>query len=38
MSEGGLSDRYSPKAISVGDIQTSSHGGNIPLGGTNYPL
>ena len=26
----------SPKAISVGDIQTSSLDGNIPLGGTNY--
>ena len=37
MSEGGLSDRYSPKAIFTGDIQTSSHDGNIPLGGTNYP-
>ena len=37
MSEGGLSDRFSPKAISVGDIQTSSHDGIIPLGGTNYP-
>ena len=37
MSEGGLNDRYSPKAISVGDIQTSSHDGNIPLGGTSYP-
>ena len=37
MLEGGLSDRYSPKVISVGDIQTSSHDGNIPLGGTNYP-
>ena len=38
MSEGGHSDRYSPKVISVGDIQTSSCDGNIPLGGTNYPL
>ena len=38
MSEGGLSDRYSPKAISVGDIQMSSCDGNIPLGGNNYPL
>ena len=37
MSEGGLSDRYSPKAIFVGGIQTLSHDGNIPLGGTNYP-
>ena len=37
MSEGGLSDRYSPKVISAGDIQTSSHDGNIPLGGANYP-
>ena len=37
MSEGGLSDRYSPKAIFAGDIQMSSHNGNIPLGGTNYP-
>ena len=24
MSEGGLSDRYSPKAIFVGGVQTSS--------------
>ena len=38
MSEGGISDRYSPKGISAGDIQTSSCDGNIPLGGTNYPL
>ena len=38
MSEGGLSDRYSPTAIYVGDIQMSSHDGNIPSGGTNYPL
>ena len=38
MSEGGLSDRYSPKVISVGDIQMSSRDGNIPSGGTNYPL
>ena len=38
MSEGGISDRYSPKVISAGDIQTSSHDGNIPSGGTNYPL
>ena len=37
MSEGGLSDRYSPKAIFVGGVQTSSHDGNIPSGGTNYP-
>ena len=37
MSESGLSDRYSPKVISVGDIQMSSRDGNIPLGGTNYP-
>ena len=37
MSEGGLSDRYSPKVISAGDIQTSSCDGNIPSGGTNYP-
>ena len=36
MSEGGLSDRYSPKVISVLDIQTSSHDGNIPSGGANY--
>ena len=27
----------STKVISAGDIQTSSHDGNIPLGGTNYP-
>ena len=37
MSEGGHSDWYSPKVISVGDIQTSCCDGNIPLGGTNYP-
>ena len=37
MLEGGLNDRYSPKVISVGGIQMSSHDGNIPLGGTNYP-
>ena len=37
MSEGGLSDRYSPKSIFVGDIQTSSRDSNIPLGGTNFP-
>ena len=37
MSEGGLSDRYSPKALFVGGVQTSSHDGNIPFGGTNYP-
>ena len=38
MSEGGLSDRYSPKVISAGDIQTSSRNGNIPSGGINYPI
>ena len=37
MSEGGLSDSYSPKVISMGDIKTSSCDGNIPSGGTNYP-
>ena len=37
ISEGGLSDRYSPKAIFVGGVQTSSQDGNIPSGGTNYP-
>ena len=37
MLEGGLSDRYSPKAIFVGDIQMSSEDGNIPFVGTNYP-
>ena len=37
MSEGGLSDRYSQKAIFVGSVQTSSRDGNIPLGGTDYP-
>ena len=36
MSEGGHSDRYSPKVISAGDLQTSSRDGNIPLGGINY--
>ena len=37
MSEGELSDRYSPKAIFAGGVQTSSHDGNIPSGSTNYP-
>ena len=37
MSEGGLSDRYSPKAIFVGSVQMSSRDGNVPLGGVNYP-
>ena len=37
MSEGGLSDRYSPKAIFVGSVQMSSHDGNVPSGGINYP-
>ena len=37
MSEGGLSDRYLPKAIFVGGVQMSSHDGNVPLGGINYP-
>ena len=37
MSEGGLSDRYSPKAIFAGSVQMSSHDGNVPLGGINYP-
>ena len=37
MSEGGLSERYSPKVTSMGDIQTSPHDGNIALGGTDYP-
>ena len=37
MSEGGLSDRYSPKAIFAGGVQMSSHDGNVPLGGINYP-
>ena len=37
MSEGGLSDRYSPKTIFAGGVQMSSHDGNIPLGGINYP-
>ena len=37
MLEGGLSDRYSPKAIFVGGVQTSSHDGNVQLGGINYP-
>ena len=36
MSEGGLSDRYSPKSIFAGGVQMTSHDGNIPLGGTNY--
>ena len=38
MSEGGLSDRYSPKAIFVGGVQMSSCDGNVPSGGINYPL
>ena len=38
MSEGGLSDRYSPKAIFVGGVQMSSCNGNVPSGDTNYPL
>ena len=29
MSEGGLSDRNSPKAIFVGGVQMSSHGGHV---------
>ena len=37
MSEGGLSDRNSPKAIFVGGVQMSSHVGNVLLGGINYP-
>ena len=37
MSEGALSDRNSPKAIFVGGVQMSSHDGNVPLGGINYP-
>ena len=38
MSEGGLSDRYSPKAIFVGCVPTSSHDGKIRSVGTNSPL
>ena len=38
ISEGGLSDRNSPKAIFVGGVQMSSHDGNVPLGGINYTL
>ena len=38
MSEGGLSDRYSPKAIFVGSVQMSPRDDNVPLGGINYPL
>ena len=37
MSEGGLSVRYSPKAIFVGGVQMSSHDGYVPSGGINYP-
>ena len=37
MSEGGLSDRNSPKAIFVGGVQMSSHDGNVPSGGIDYP-
>ena len=37
MSEGGLSDINSPKAIFAGGIPMSSHDGNVPLGGIKYP-
>ena len=37
MSEGGLSDRNSPKVIYVGGVQMSSQDSNIPLGGIPYP-
>ena len=37
MSEGGLSDRNSPKALFAGGVQMSSCDGNVPLGGINYP-
>ena len=37
MSEDGLSDRNSPKAIFAGGVQMSSYNGNVPLGGINYP-
>ena len=37
MSEGGLSDRNSPKAIFAGGVQMSSCDGNVPSGGINYP-
>ena len=38
MSEGGLSDRYSPRAIFARGVQTSSQDGNVPLGGNITPL
>ena len=38
MSEGGLSDRYSLRAIFAGGVQMSSQDGNVPSGGINYPL
>ena len=38
MSEGGLNDRNSPKTIFAGGVQMSSHDGNVPSGGINYPL
>ena len=37
MSEGGLSDIDSSKAIFVGGVQMSSHDDNVPLGGIKYP-
>ena len=37
MSEGGLSDRYSPKSIFAGGVQMSCCDGNVPSGGINYP-
>ena len=37
MSEGRLTDKYSPKAIFEGGVQMSSFDGNVPLGGINYP-
>ena len=37
MSEGGLSDRNSPKALFAGGVQMSSCNDNIPLGGIQYP-
>ena len=36
MSEGGLSDRNSPKAIFAGGVPMSPHNGTVPLGGISY--
>ena len=38
MTEGGLSDRSSPRAIYAGGVLMSLHNGIKPSGGINYPL